>query len=145
MCRPSSREMSSLEKVRPGMSRRFFSQKMAQKDPLKWMPSTHANATRRSAKLTPLPIHRCAHSAFFATHGTVWMACTDAHETTEVLLTLPHMPATPLSRASADSTVTARCLGQPRTGHQLSCARAKIWLLTDCIQMWEMGHMVCSS
>jgi len=29
--RPSSREMSSLEKVRPGIRPRFFSQKMAQK------------------------------------------------------------------------------------------------------------------
>jgi hypothetical protein len=56
--RPSSREMSSLEKVRPGMRPRFFSQKMAQKLPLKKMPSTHANATRRCAKLRSL--HACA-------------------------------------------------------------------------------------
>ena len=46
MWRPSSREMSSLLKVSPGMSWRFLSQKIAQKEPLKWMPSTHANATR---------------------------------------------------------------------------------------------------
>lgn len=37
-CRPSSREMSSLEKVRPGMRPRFLSQKMAQKEPEKKMP-----------------------------------------------------------------------------------------------------------
>lgn len=30
-CRPSSREISSLEKVRPGIRPRFLSQKMAQK------------------------------------------------------------------------------------------------------------------
>ena len=32
-CMPSSREMSSFEKVRPGIRPRFFSQKMAQKEP----------------------------------------------------------------------------------------------------------------
>jgi hypothetical protein len=32
-CSPSSREISSLEKVRPGMRPRFLSQKMAQKEP----------------------------------------------------------------------------------------------------------------
>lgn len=31
VCRPSSREMSSLENVSPGMRPRFFNQKMAQK------------------------------------------------------------------------------------------------------------------
>ena len=35
VCKPSSRAMSSLEKVRPGIKRRFFSQKMAQKEPEK--------------------------------------------------------------------------------------------------------------
>ena len=53
-CRPSSREMSSLEKVRPCMRPRFLSQKMLQKLPLKKMPSTHAQATSRSAKLDSL-------------------------------------------------------------------------------------------
>jgi hypothetical protein len=47
--RPSSREISSFENVRPGMRPRFLSQKIAQKLPLKKMPSTAANATRRSA------------------------------------------------------------------------------------------------
>lgn len=56
VCRPSSREMSSLEKVRPGMRPRFLSQKMAQKLPLKNIPSTHANATKRCAKLLSLLI-----------------------------------------------------------------------------------------
>ena len=31
VCRPSSREMSTLEKLRPGIRPRFLSQKMAQK------------------------------------------------------------------------------------------------------------------
>ena len=47
--RPSSREMSSLEKVRPCMRPRFLSQKMLQKEPLKKMPSTHPQATSRVA------------------------------------------------------------------------------------------------
>ena len=55
--RTSSREMSSLEKVRPGMRPRFFSQKIAQKEPEKKMPSTTANATRRSAKRDDSVIH----------------------------------------------------------------------------------------
>ena len=65
----SSLEMSSFENVSPGMSPRFLSQKMAQKDPEKKMPSTHANATRRCAKLASEPIHRSAHSAFCRTAG----------------------------------------------------------------------------
>mmetsp|Transcript_8228 Transcript_8228/g.20399 ORF Transcript_8228/g.20399 Transcript_8228/m.20399 type:complete len:213 (+) Transcript_8228:342-980(+) len=73
-CRPSSREMSSLEKVRPFMRPRFLSQKMAQKEPLKKMPSTHANATRRSAKQVVDPIHLSAHCALRPTVGTLWMA-----------------------------------------------------------------------
>ena len=47
--RPSSREMSSLEKVSPGIFPRFLSQKMAQKEPEKKMPSTQAKPTRRVA------------------------------------------------------------------------------------------------
>eukprot|EP00982_Pelagococcus_subviridis_P015141 31380-Pelagococcus_subviridis.AAC.4 len=53
-CNPSSREMSSLLNVSPRINPRFFSQKIAQKDPLKKMPSTHANAIRRSAKHSEL-------------------------------------------------------------------------------------------
>ena len=71
---PSSREMSSLENVSPGMSPRFLSQKMAQKEPEKKMPSTTAKATSRSAKRRDSVIQRSAHSAFFRTHGTVSMA-----------------------------------------------------------------------
>ena len=40
--RPSSREMSSLEKVRPGIRPRFFSQKMAQK-----LRSSHRRSDQR--------------------------------------------------------------------------------------------------
>lgn len=42
---PSSREMSSLENVNPGINPRFLSQKMAAKEPEKKMPSTAAKAT----------------------------------------------------------------------------------------------------
>ena len=66
--------MSSFEKVRPGISPRFLSQKMEQNDPEKKMPSTAAKATRRSAKEASSPIHRRAQSAFFFTAGIVSMA-----------------------------------------------------------------------
>src|ERR1700746_1818057 len=72
-CKPSSREINSLLKLRPGINPRFFNQKIEQKEPEKKMPSTAANAIRRSAK-EPLLIQRKAHSAFFLTHGTVSMA-----------------------------------------------------------------------
>jgi hypothetical protein len=40
--------MSSLEKVSPGINDLFLSQKMAQNDPEKKIPSTAANATSLS-------------------------------------------------------------------------------------------------
>lgn len=47
------------------MRRRFLIQKMAQNDPEKKMPSTAANATKRSAKLASSEeIHLSAHSPF---------------------------------------------------------------------------------
>ena len=46
--RPSSLDMSSLEKHSPGMSPLFFSQKMDANDPLKNIPSQHANASSLS-------------------------------------------------------------------------------------------------
>lgn len=61
VCRPSSLEMSSLEKVRPGIKPRFFSQNIEQKLPEKWMPSTQAKATSLSAKLLEAPIQCRAH------------------------------------------------------------------------------------
>src|SRR5210317_2665529 len=73
--RPSSREMSSFEKQRPGMRPRFLSQKIAQKLPLKNIPSTHAKANRRSANERDFASnHFMAHFAFFSIHGTVWIA-----------------------------------------------------------------------
>ncbi len=42
--------MSSFDCAKPGMSDRFLSQKMAQNDPEKKIPSTAAKATNRSAK-----------------------------------------------------------------------------------------------
>ena len=61
--RPSSREMSSFENVRPGMSPRFLSQKMAAKEPEKKIPSTAAKATTRTEYGASEPIHFKAHSA----------------------------------------------------------------------------------
>ena len=72
--RPSSREMSSLEKVSPGRSARFLSQKIEQKAPEKKMPSTQAKATKRVANDLSEPIQFRAHSAFFSMHGMVVIA-----------------------------------------------------------------------
>jgi hypothetical protein len=73
--RPSSREMSSLEKVRPGMRPRFLSQKIEANEPEKKMPSTAAKAMRRSANVERVSvIHLRAHEAFFWMHGMVSMA-----------------------------------------------------------------------
>lgn len=67
--------MSSLLKQRPGMTPRFFSQKMAANEPEKKMPSTAANATRRSPyDAFVSQIQRKAHSAFFLIHGRVSIA-----------------------------------------------------------------------
>jgi hypothetical protein len=49
--------MSLLLKLRPGMSPRFFSQNIAQKEPEKKMPLTAAKATMRSAKLALVESH----------------------------------------------------------------------------------------
>ena len=81
-CSPSSREINSLEKVSPGIKPRFLSQKMAQNEPLKKIPSTAANATKRCANdcrlraaasrlsVSSVPIHRSAHAALARTAGT---------------------------------------------------------------------------
>mmetsp|Transcript_78952 Transcript_78952/g.190910 ORF Transcript_78952/g.190910 Transcript_78952/m.190910 type:complete len:216 (-) Transcript_78952:536-1183(-) len=74
-CMPSSREISSFEKVSPGMRPRFLSQKSEQKAPEKKMPSTAAKATSRSPKLDSSPIQRRAQSALRLTQGTSVMAC----------------------------------------------------------------------
>lgn len=74
-CSPSSREINSLENVKPGIRPLFFSQKIDAKLPLKKIPSTAAKAMIRSPKLAVLlPIHCSAQSAFFFTHGSVSMA-----------------------------------------------------------------------
>jgi len=61
---PSSRLISSFEKVKPGIKPRFFIQKIEQKAPLKKIPSTAANAMSRSANEGD-EIQRSAQSAFF--------------------------------------------------------------------------------
>jgi len=72
---PSSRLIISLLKHKPGIRPRFFSQKIAQKEPEKKMPSTAANAIMRSAKLADVASHHLrAHCAFRLTHGTVSIA-----------------------------------------------------------------------
>ena len=67
-CTPSSLEINSLEKVRPGIRPRFFNQKIEQNAPEKKIPSTAANAIKRSAK-EGLSIHFNAQSAFFLIAG----------------------------------------------------------------------------
>ncbi|MNE82150.1 hypothetical protein D3C80_1788500 [compost metagenome] len=69
-CRPSSREINSLENDSPGIKPRFFNQKIEQNEPEKKIPSTAANATNRSAK-DPLSIQRKAQSAFLRTQSIV--------------------------------------------------------------------------
>lgn len=60
------------EKVKPGISPRFLSQKMDANDPEKNMPSTAANAMSRSPNTAfGSEIHRNAQSAFFLMQGTV--------------------------------------------------------------------------
>jgi hypothetical protein len=62
--------MSSLLNVNPGISPRFLSQNMEAKDPLKNIPSTAANAIKRSAKVADsLEVQAIAHLAFFLTQG----------------------------------------------------------------------------
>ena len=70
---PSSLEISSFEKLRPGIRPRFFNQKIEQKLPEKKMPSTAAKAIKRSAKLA-FSIQLSAQSAFFLTHASVSIA-----------------------------------------------------------------------
>ena len=71
---PSSRLMSSLLKLSPGMSPRFLSQHMAQKEPEKKMPLTAANAIIHSAKLALVGLHHLkAQLALRWAHGTVSM------------------------------------------------------------------------
>lgn len=69
VCMPSSREMSSFEKVSPGIRPRFLTQKIAQKDPEKKIPSIAAKAISRSAKQSELLIHLKAQLAFSETDG----------------------------------------------------------------------------
>jgi len=66
---PSSLEINSFEKVRPAIKPLFFSQKIAQNEPEKKIPSIQANATILSAKGLSAPIHLRAHSAFWVTEG----------------------------------------------------------------------------
>lgn len=71
----SSLEISSLLKVRPGMSPLFFNQKILAKLPEKKIPSTAAKATILSPKVAVLlAIHSRAQSAFFLIQGRVSIA-----------------------------------------------------------------------
>ena len=76
-CKPSSLEISSLENVKPGNKPRFLSQNIEQKLPEKKMPSTAANAIKRSAKLGE-SIHCNAQSAFSLIAGNTSMALNSA-------------------------------------------------------------------
>ena len=69
VCIPSSREMSSLEEVRPGIRPRFLCRKM---DAEKKMPPAAAKAIKCSPKLAYLSeIHETAQSALRLMQGTV--------------------------------------------------------------------------
>merc|ERR1711971_507439 len=74
VCMPSSLEISSFEKQRPGMIPRFLSQKIAQKEPEKKIPSIAAKAINRSAKHPLESIHLKAQLAFCLTEGMLSMA-----------------------------------------------------------------------
>jgi hypothetical protein len=74
VCSPSSLEMSSLEKVSPGISDLFFSQKIAQNEPEKNIPYTAAKATSLSWKLRSPLIHFMAHCALSLITGTLAIA-----------------------------------------------------------------------
>jgi hypothetical protein len=69
----SSRLINSLLNVRPRIMPRSRSQKMDANEPLKKMPSTQANATKRSANVVVSFIQCRAQSAFFLTNGSVDM------------------------------------------------------------------------
>jgi len=71
----SSLDISSLLKVRPGISPLFFNQKIEAKLPEKKIPSTAAKATTLSPNVAvSCAIHLRAQSAFFFTHGNVSIA-----------------------------------------------------------------------
>ena len=71
VCVPSSRDMSSLEKHNPGMTPRCFNQKIAANEDEKNMPSTAAKVIKRTPNDSDLlSIHRNAHLALLAIHGT---------------------------------------------------------------------------
>jgi len=74
VCIPSSLEISSFEKVRPGMRPLFLSQKIEQNEPEKNIPSTAAKATSLSAKDALSVIHLRAQSAFLVTTGMLEVA-----------------------------------------------------------------------
>jgi len=65
VCKPSSRDISSFEKVKPGINDLFFSQNIEQKLPENKIPSTAEKATRRSANEFSLLIHFKAQVAFY--------------------------------------------------------------------------------
>jgi len=65
VCRPSSLDITSFENVSPGIKPLFFNQNIAQNEPEKNIPSTHAKATSLTANLWSAFIYFKAHSAFF--------------------------------------------------------------------------------
>src|SRR6185312_13624791 len=84
-CKPSSREINSLLKLKPGIKPRFFNQNIEQNEPEKKIPSTAAKAIKRSANV-PLDIQRKAHSAFLVTQGRVSIACSKLSFSTASLI-----------------------------------------------------------
>lgn len=75
VCNPSSRAINSLEKHNPGMRPRFFNQKIEANDEEKNIPSTAANAIKRTGNDDDASsIQRIHHSALAATDGIVLIA-----------------------------------------------------------------------
>jgi hypothetical protein len=74
-CRPSLGLISLLLKQSPGIRPQILSQKIAQKDPKKKMPSTAANLIMHSAKLAVVASHHLRdHCALRWMHGTISIA-----------------------------------------------------------------------
>ena len=70
---PSSRDINSFEKVKPGIKPRFFNQNIEQNAPEKKIPSTAAKAISRSANESE-STQRNAHSALRFMAGKISMA-----------------------------------------------------------------------
>lgn len=98
VCKPSSREISSLLKVKPGMRPRFLSQKIDANDPEKKIPSTAAKAIKRSAKESLLEINLKAHAAFLVIQGTDRKKKSETSDVSNVFVVIQRLITDPPSQ-----------------------------------------------